>query len=230
MKISVIIPTYNEEENIAGLIGYLLKYGDDKLKEVIVVDGKSKDRTITEAKESGAATYLLSERGRARQMNFGAKQATGDVLYFLHADCLPPKNFLNQISKALNNGYDSGCFRLKFDYNHWFLRCNAWFTRFNFNAIRFGDQSLFIRKGIFDRIGEFNESLTIMEDQEIVHRISSNKYTFTVLDTYLKASARKYLSNGIYRLQFIYTLIYFCFYLGVSQKRLESFYNYTIRN
>ena len=74
---------------------------------------------------------------------------------------------MNDIEKK----YAGGCFRLAFDYQHWFLKTNCWFTRFDMNAIRFGDQSLFVRKDVFEKCGGFDEKLLMMEDQEIIHRI-----------------------------------------------------------
>ncbi len=84
------------------------------------------------------------------------------MLYFLHADSIPPNNFITQILRAYKDGAKSGCFRLAFDYHHWFLKANAWFTRFNVNAVRFGDQSLFVTKDVFQKCGGFRENLRMM--------------------------------------------------------------------
>ena len=84
-------------------------------------------------------------------MNLGATIAKEKVLYFLHADSTPPQNFTADISKAVGQGYGIGCYRLAFDYKHWLLKANCWFTRFDVNAFRFGDQSLFVTKEIFDK-------------------------------------------------------------------------------
>ncbi|MGI8580918.1 MAG: glycosyltransferase [Chitinophagaceae bacterium] len=65
------------------------------------------------------------QKGRAAQMNKGALVAKHDILYFLHADSIPPNNFTTQILDAYKKGVNSGCFRLSFDYDHWFLKANA---------------------------------------------------------------------------------------------------------
>ena len=161
-------------------------------------------------------------------MNKGASVAKHDLLYFLHADSIPPNNFTTQILRAYKNGAKSGCFRLAFDYEHWFLKANAWFTRFNVNAVRFGDQSLFVTKNIFQKSGGFREDLLMMEDQEIIHRIK--KYgRFKVMNDYVTTSARKYLDNGIYRLQAIFFRIWFLYYLHYPQERLLKLHRKLVR-
>ncbi len=74
-------------------------------------------------------------------------------------------------------GFGSGCFRLAFDHQHWFLKANAWVTRFDVNSIRFGDQSLFVTKNVFVKSGGFREDLLMMEDQEIIHRIKDTEHS-----------------------------------------------------
>ena len=81
-------------------------------------------------------------------MNAGAKAATGSILYFLHADSFPPKNFDQHIINEVEKGNSAGCFRLKFDSNHWWLRLASWLTQFRWRACRGGDQSQFITKKI----------------------------------------------------------------------------------
>ena len=218
--ISIIIPTYNEEENIAYTIKEIkIRDRENLISEIIVSDGQSTDKTCQSASNAGATVVVSSQKGRAAQMNYGAMTAKGDLLYFLHADSIPPDSFTSQIMEAYNDGAKSGCFRLAFDYDHWFLKANCWFTRFDINAVRFGDQSLFVKKDIFKKCGEFDENLLMMEDQEIIHRLK--KYgKFKIMNTAVITSARKYLDNGIYRMQAIFFRIWFLYYLGYPQERL----------
>jgi hypothetical protein len=149
-------------------------------------------------------------------------------VYFLHADSYPPAGFTEDITEAVRAGYGSGCYRLSFDRSHWFLRANCWFTRFNVDAVRFGDQSLFVRRDVFEKAGRFREDLVVMEDQEIIGRI--RKYTrFKVFPRSVTTSARKYLQNGIYRLQGVFFVIYFMYQLGFSQEQLVRAYRWLIR-
>jgi rSAM/selenodomain-associated transferase 2 len=227
--ISIIIPTYNEDDQIEETIRKIHSASRANITEVIVVDGGSKDQTIAIARNCGAITILSPTKGRAAQMNHGASIAKGEVLYFLHADSVPPRDFTGYITAALAKGFSSGCFRLRFDQSHWFLNANCWFTRFNVNAVRFGDQSLFVTHDVFNKSGGFNESLMMMEDQEIIHRIK--KYgRFTVLNASVITSARKYRDNGIYRMQMIFYRIWLMYYLGYSQERLLQTHRRLIAN
>lgn len=227
--ISIIIPTYNEEENIAQTITEIKKRDSEKLiSEIIIADGQSTDKTFFIAANAGATVVVCKKRGRSAQMNYGASTAKEEILYFLHADSIPPENFTDYIVNAVENKYESGCFRLAFDYQHWFLKANCWFTRFDVNAVRFGDQSLFVKKNVFEKSGGFDEKLLMMEDQEIIHRIK--KYgKFIVINDDVTTSARKYLDNGIYRMQFIFFRIWLLYYLGYPQEYLLKLHKKLIR-
>ncbi len=161
-------------------------------------------------------------------MNYGAAIAKGRILYFLHADSIPPENFTTHILEAFKNGNASGCFRLRFDHQHWFLNANCWFTRFDVNAVRFGDQSLFVTKEVFKKCGGFDENLLMMEDQEIIHRLKMNG-RFTVMKEEVTTSARKYMDNGIYSMQSIFFRIWLLYYLGYSQQDLLKMHRKLIR-
>jgi rSAM/selenodomain-associated transferase 2 len=229
LTISIIIPARNEALHLPALLEYLSAVPERALiVEIILSDGQSTDETVNIARTAGARIVLNERPGRAMQMNNGAAVARGDLLYFLHADSLPPLDFVAQITRKAAAGYDAGCFRLKFDDSHWFLRANAWFTRFNVNAIRFGDQSLFIRKSLFTAIGGFRNDLIIMEDQEIVYRICKMG-RFGVIPDYVTTSARKYRVNGVYRMQAIFFYIYFSYVFGQDQQRLVAKYKKHIR-
>lgn len=225
--ISVIIPAYNEAGQIAQTIDAVGKSSAGSEVEIIVVDGGSSDETANIAARAGAKV-LRSAKGRAVQMNYGGAHAHGSILYFLHADSLPPGNFDRQILNAVGSGAVAGCFRLRFDHKHWFLKANSWFTRFDVNAVRFGDQSLFVLKDAFGRSGGFREDLLMMEDQEIIRRIK-REGPFMILKDYVITSARKYTDNGPYRMQGIFYLIWTLYYLGWSQESLLRLHRQFIR-
>ena len=226
--ISIIIPTFNEADHITTTISKTYIANGIHEIEIIVVDGGSSDDTTNIAEQCGATILTSNQKGRAVQMNKGASIAKYNMLYFLHADSIPPQDFTSQILNACNNEVKSGCFRLAFDYNHWFLNANAWLTRFDVNALRFGDQSLFTTKDVFQKSGGFREDLLMMEDQEIIHRLKHHG-RFKVLDNEITTSARKYIANGFFRIQGIYFCIWVMYYFGYSQAQMLTVHKKLIR-
>lgn len=223
-SISVIIPALNEEEQIATQIARVISLQNKAtLAEVIVVDGGSRDATIQKAEHAGAKVIESPQKGRARQMNLGAEVAQGDLLYFLHADSYPPKNWNQEIIDANQNGYGAGCFRLRFAPSHPLLAFYAWFTRFDLDAFRYGDQSLFVEKKIFDKIGGFRNHLVVMEDNEIVRRLKQHT-SFYISRNAVTTSSRKYHQIGYFKLQLVFTAIYMQYQWGAEQDKLVAFY------
>ncbi len=221
--ISVIIPVLNEEKQIATVLNHISRNkGTDQIIEILVVDGGSIDETKQIVQNQGVK-ILSSNRGRAVQMNRGAKIAKGDVLYFLHGDTLPPKNFDCAILNACESGNTTGCFQLRFYGKSWFLNFFAWFTKFNFLICRGGDQSLFITKNLFEQIGGFNEDYNIYEDVEIMERIYKES-DFIILPSKIYTSPRRYLKRGMIALQWHFAVIHFKHFLGAGPEELYLYY------
>jgi rSAM/selenodomain-associated transferase 2 len=227
-KISVIIPIYNEVETIGTLLLYLEKNISNKLPhEIIVVDGGSTDGSQKKVIANKNVTLIASEKGRAKQMNKGAKMASGNILYFLHCDSLPPKDFDLYIWDQVQKGHHAGCFRMKFDYAHPVLYVCQWFTKINHISCRGGDQSLFVTKQLFEEIGGYNESFTLYEDNEIIERLYAKKQ-FVVIPKQLITSARRYRENGVWRLQYHFTVIHLKRRFGHSIDSLQEYYKKNI--
>ncbi len=226
---SIIIPTFNEAETIGRLLHWLgqLTAGDEAL-EIIVADGGSTDDTRRLARQHGATVLRCPRKGRAAQLNHGARQSGGALLYFLHADSFPPPGFLDELRRATAQGYGSGCFRLAFDHPHWFLRFSAWCTRLPILLVRFGDQSLFVRRELFEQVGGFREELHLMEDQELVRRLQA-RAPFRLVPRAVTTSARKYLANGVFRLQGVFTGLAVLYWLGLPQAQLLRLYRRLVR-
>jgi len=221
--ISIIIPVLNEEGHIGVLLSYLKHNSNSQnIKEIIVVDGGSRDRTLAIAKEADVK-ILHSEKGRAKQMNYGAKHAEGDVFYFLHVDTLPPKHFDVDILNSIEENAEAGCFRMKFDSKNKILRIFAWFTRINHKICRGGDQSLFVSKPLFQETKGFNEAYKIYEDTEFISRLY-NSTKFTVLPRTVVTSARKYEEKGTVKLQYHFGVIHVKKHLGAGPEELYAYY------
>jgi rSAM/selenodomain-associated transferase 2 len=237
-KISIIIPILNEAKTIGILLQHLFKNSSvQNISEIIIVDGGSTDGsqdvvnhfvTSSDSETSSklprySIKYMASAKGRAKQMNDGAKKASGDILYFLHSDSLPPKHFDERIINEVEKGNNIGCFRMKFDSDYFILKFSQWFTRFNFKFCRGGDQSLFITYGIFNELNGYNETFGVYEDCEFIGRIYK-KYTFTIIDDYIITSARRYAQNGSWRLQYHFTIIHLKKWFGASPEQLYGYY------
>lgn len=231
--ISIIIPVFNESETITLLLRHISENASEKnISEIIVVDGGSNDGTVAKVFRYSETSdqniqLITSQKGRSVQMNAGAQVAAGKILYFLHADSFPPKNFDTQIISEVTKGNKAGCFRMKFDNDHPLLKFSQWFTRLNFTFCRGGDQSLFISKSIFVKLGRFNESYIVYEDCEFINRIYA-QFTFTIIPDYVITSSRKYEIVGAWKLQYHFAVIHLKNKFGASPERLYQYYRKNI--
>tara|TARA_R110002124_G_scaffold48026_4_gene142182 strand:+ start:1532 stop:2239 length:708 start_codon:yes stop_codon:yes gene_type:complete len=225
MAISIIIPTYNEEKTIPDLLDHLSK-GIVNLRdaEILVVDGGSSDRTVEVASGLGFRCFLSDRKGRAAQMNVGAEDAKGDILYFVHADTFPPASFVDDINQALSEGFKSGCYRYQFDrYPNPLLKINAYCTRFDRIMCRGGDQTLFITRNLFNKLGGFREDFSIMEDYDLIQKIQKVT-TFKIIQKDATVSSRKYDENGYFKVQIANLIIFLMYFTNVSQEQMVHVY------
>ena len=228
-RISVIIPTYNEAASIAKLVESLRNFGGSALADILVVDAGSTDPTTRLAEKAGAKVLQSARAGRAIQMNLGAEAASGAILYFVHADTRIHPDFVEDIRQALREGYGVGCYRYEFDMTRpVLLRFNAYCTRFDRIWCRGGDQTLFIRKGDFERLGAFREDHRIMEDYEFILR-SRSQLRFKIIPKNVVVSARKYKQNSYFRVNFANFIVFLMYFIGFSQDRLIATYKTLIR-
>jgi rSAM/selenodomain-associated transferase 2 len=191
MAISIIIPVLNEAERIPQLLRYLHQHGGNDIAEIIVVDGNSNDQSEKIAQKAGAIV-IQTPACRATQMNAGAKIAKGDILYFVHADTMPPASYAISIQKALHSGWSMGCFRYRFDSDNFLLKANAWFTRFRFLVFQGGDKTFFITKVLFNQLNGYDEKYTVMEEYDFLRRAIKADFRYTVMPETVVVSARKY--------------------------------------
>lgn len=228
-KISIIIPVLNEVDAIHRLLLYIENSISKTIQyEIIIVDGGSIDNSQMVVLKCVKTILISSEKGRAIQMNAGARVAYGTILYFLHCDSYPPNNFDLLILEQVHKGNLAGCFRMKFDYTHPVLMVSQWFTRLNHISCRGGDQSLFICSKLFNEIGGYDENYIIYEDSKICKRLYQIKQ-FKVIPDYIITSARRYRENGVWRLQFHYAVIHLKRRLGHSVASMLKYYNTKVR-
>jgi rSAM/selenodomain-associated transferase 2 len=206
MKISVVIPTFNEEKTIHATLENLITH--HKPDEIIVVDGGSTDQTVAIASEW--APVIRSSKGRAHQMNVGARHATGDISLFLHADTKLPDNGLNLIRDEIQKGVKAGRFRMKFDGRHWLLRFYESYTRFHFFS--YGDQGIFVRRDLFEELGGFREDVPF-EDIDFYKRL--RQWTKPVIiKRPVITSARRFGGIGYLKQKFINLFLVSLYYSG----------------
>jgi rSAM/selenodomain-associated transferase 2 len=228
MFLSIIIPTFNENENINRLLLHLQEISHSNM-EIIVVDGGSTDGTQKLVDKHKATLLNSKEKGRAKQMNFAAKKAKGDVLYFVHADTLPPKTFYEDIKVSIKEGFPIGCYRFKFNSDKRILKLNAYFTRFDRLMCRGGDQSLFITRELFDDLGGYSENHKVMEDYDIILR-ARKKHPFKIIPKDVIVSARKYDYNSYLKVNYANLVAFMMFYAKVDHDKIIKFYRRTLNH
>jgi rSAM/selenodomain-associated transferase 2 len=225
MFLSIIIPTLNEAENLTRLIPRLR----DHLPrgEILVIDGGSEDRSLEVARSLGAKACCAPRRGRAAQMNFGAEQAKGEVLYFVHADTLPPNSYYQDIEQALQTEAQVGSYRSSFDRDHPLLRVNAYLTRYDRLFCRGGDQSIFTTRRFFEAVHGYREDFLIMEDFDFIQK-ARRQGVFHIFDKDILISARKYDHNSYLRVNLANLVIVIMYLLGVPQPRMVKAYQWML--
>ena len=221
--LSIIIPVYQEEECINSLVTYLKKHATEHPVQIVVSDGGSTDNTVKRAREAGAQVVLSPHKGRATQMNFGATHAIYPLLYFVHADTTPPAGYIKDIFLSTHTGYHLGRYRTRFDSNSLLLKLNAFFTRYDWSICYGGDQSLFIIKALFDKIGGFNANMLIMEEYDLVTRARKHG-RYTILNGSCLVSARKYDTNSWLTVQLANRKIMHMWRTGASQQEMIDQY------
>lgn len=221
MKISTIIPTLNEQQNLERLLDRL--EAAPGIHEIIVSDGGSTDGTRELA--ARRSTLTVSEPGRGLQFRSGAQAATGDVLFFLHADVTPPQDVAVQIVRAIDAGYIGGNFRLSYPEGGALGRWLEFLAPIYRKLGRYyGDSGLFVEREVYEAFGGF-PSIPIMEDIEFVRRMERSGET-AYLPGPIVSSGRRWRGRAL-RTLLLWGGMQTAYALGVSPWRLNRFYRST---
>jgi len=221
LKISVIIPTLNEGTVLQETLSRVQAHFP---YEIIIGDGGSSDETLTIARTNG--TRLISaERGRASQMNAGAKEATGEVLLFLHADSsIDAEGYRAMITALEQEHLLGGAFSLQIDSNRLGLKLISWLAtlRSRFLNLTYGDQAIFVKAEAFHAIGGFPR-LPICEDLDFFRKLK-NKGPVILLPNKASTSPRRWLAEGVTFNTLRNVVIAVLFLLGFSPEKLSRWY------
>lgn len=221
----MVIPVLDEEARIAGCLRAASAHAG--FTEILIVDGGSSDRTVDIAKGFAGVSVLSAPRGRAAQMNVGARAATGDIILFLHADVRLPADAAVHIERALSDaGTVAGAFRT------WTVDDrgrSSWIApllhladlRSRYSRLPYGDQALFVRSRVFRSLGGFAD-VPLMEDLELSRRLSAVG-KIRVVPAVVMVSGRRFLDRPIYYF-FLINLMPLLYRIGVPPRVLGKVY------
>lgn len=229
--VSIVIPVLHDAEELATLLAELLRERPDAgedggCREVIVVDGDGADPAMAPLRERFTEVrWTAAEPGRARQMNAGARLASGAWLLFLHADARPGADWLREIRRIdADRQTVAGALRLQLRSRDWRARLVergvAW--RVRWAGLPYGDQGIFVRRAVFERLGGYRP-LPLMEDVDLVRRLRGRgRMAFSRVP--VRASARRWERDGWLRRSALNVLLLLAYAAGVPVARLARAY------
>jgi rSAM/selenodomain-associated transferase 2 len=231
MRISIVIPVFNEAARIDACLDHAIAqaYTSGPIVEIIVVDGGSNDGTVERARAreerlgpDRVRVVVAPRRGRARQLNAGAREATGDVVLFLHVDTELPSDAVTRVARAVEGGADYGWFTVRIDSRDPRLRfaSRIWSMRSKLFVSSTGDQAQFFRRDFFFRAGAY-PPFDLCEDLAILrHARRIGKHA--CIDAPVTTSARRWEANGVGRTIAKMWKIRAQYHLGVRHDRLAK--------
>jgi rSAM/selenodomain-associated transferase 2 len=222
MRVSVVIPTLHDDAALKELLATLARC-EPPPDEVIVVDGAGNTDTAAVCREYGAR-WIASSRGRGVQLARGATMVDCDVLWFVHADCIPHPNAIAQIRTALEHGANGGYFRFQFGgprnaLQRLLERCIAWRCRI---GMVYGDQGLFVKRSAYEASPGFSRE-PLFEEVELV-RTLKRRGRFVGLDLPMIVSPRRWQRDGYLRRTLQNRALACGFVIGIAPSTLARWY------
>lgn len=225
MKISIVVPVFNESLVLPRLMGDLAALEEiaNPDFELVFADGGSTDGTVALIEKAGLRV-VSSPKGRAWQMNAGAAQTAGDVLLFLHADTQLPANALAAITSSLVGDISWGRFDVRIAGKPWMLgvvsRMMNWRSRLT--GIATGDQAMFMTRIAFQKIDGFPEQ-ALMEDIEASRRLRQLSRPACIASPVI-TSGRRWESKGVWTTIVLMWRLRWAYWRGQSPQKLAELY------
>jgi rSAM/selenodomain-associated transferase 2 len=222
-RLSIIIPTLNEEEEVGATLAALQPLRDRGC-EVIVADGGSADATVALARPQADAV-VVSGPGRARQQNAGAAAARGDVLLFLHADTRLPDGADELIADGLRRtGRGWGRFDVRLTGRHPLLRVigRMMNVRSRLTGMATGDQAIFVRRDWLRAAGGF-PGIPLMEDVALSKTLKRRGPPLCLRETVI-TSSRRWEQRGVWRTMVLMWRLRLAWWLGADPEELAARY------
>ena len=223
MRLSIIVPLFNEAELLPALLERLAQLAQ-RGSEVIIADGASEDGSAALA-ESAGLTVLRAERGRARQMNAGAAFSSGQTLLFLHADTQLPEQAERLIEQALaGSRHVWGRFDVRIDGRPFMLRVVSRLMnmRSRLTGIATGDQAMFVTRSAFEAVGGFPDQ-PLMEDIELSRRLLMRSRPACIRRRVV-TSGRRWETGGVWRTILLMWRLRWNYWRGVPARQLAEAY------
>jgi rSAM/selenodomain-associated transferase 2 len=227
--VSVIVIAFNEAKIIEATLQQLDELKNESSMELIVVDGGSVDATVELSKRY--ARVLSASKGKANQLNTGAMNSNGDILFFVHADVIVPKGAIKKIVGCIYGGYDGGGISNTFDHHNEkikrlgrLLNLRIWNNDHERNLTFFGDNGIFVKKSIFETIGGFR-NIPIMEDYDFSTRLRRSFKAIRIKDPLLVVSARRHEKAGFVKTRIQWVFIKWLYRFRFSPKLLARWYS-----
>jgi rSAM/selenodomain-associated transferase 2 len=225
IKISIVIPVLGDTPLLSTLLNSLWLLDDIPL-EVIVVDGAN-NSAVTDCCRQLNSIYLNTRAGRGHQLHSGALSASGNVIWFLHADAEPPQDAIESIRRAVRAGAIGGYFKFHFmGQPAWYKSALAMLINIRCRfGTPYGDQGLFIRKTDYMQAGGFPDTI-LFEEVPLVHAARSAGL-FVQLDAPIGVSPRRWERDGWIRRTLGNRLLAIGYMLGLSPNTLARYYHFT---